>query len=267
MRRKNAWKLPLAGIAFAILLAAQKPPGSAEFEVVSIKPADPAAPAHMAQQTPAGFRGRNLRLFELIMNAWHLNRDQIVGGPKWLETAGWDIDARFPDAAGSAQFPQMLQAMLADRFRLVIHGETRTLPVYALILAKGGFRLHKGNDRGGMSAGPRRIRYDAVTMAELAGQLSSYLGRNVIHRTGITGQYAISLSFAPVDLGAPQGDDTQEPAPSIFQALTGPGGTEALVVTIVRSIHLELWYPPKLEPVNAPVEILVIDHAEKPTPN
>jgi uncharacterized protein (TIGR03435 family) len=104
-------------------------------------------------------------------------------------------------------------------------------------------------------------------MAELAGQLSSYLGRNVIHRTGITGQYAISLSFAPVDLGAPQGDDTQEPAPSIFQALTGPGGTEALVVTIVRSIHLELWYPPKLEPVNAPVEILVIDHAEKPTPN
>ena len=95
-----------------------------------------------------------------------------------------------------------------------------------------------------MSAGPRLIRYGAGTMGELAGQLSSYLGRNVIDRTGITGRYAIDLSFAPVDPGAPAGD----PAPSIFQALQDQSGL-------------------KLESTKGPVEVLVIDHAEKPTPN
>jgi hypothetical protein len=107
------------GIAISIALVAQQRPADVEFEVVSIKPADPAAPGHWAQQTPGGFRGRNLRLFELIMSAWHLNRDQLIGDPGWLETAGWDIDARFPDGASPTQAPQMMQAMLADRFQLV----------------------------------------------------------------------------------------------------------------------------------------------------
>src|SRR5579884_3473402 len=107
--------MPLTGIAISIALIAQQRP-AVEFEAVSIKAADPAAPAHMSQTTPGGFRGRNLRLFELIMNAWHLNREQLIGGPSWLETAGWDIDARFPDGAGAARVSQMLQTMLADRF-------------------------------------------------------------------------------------------------------------------------------------------------------
>jgi uncharacterized protein (TIGR03435 family) len=85
-------------------------------------------------------------------------------------------------------------------------------------------------------------------MGELAGQLSSFLGRNVIDRTGLTGQYAISLSFAPVDPGAPAGDVTQDFAPSIFQALQDQAGL-------------------KLESTKGPVEVLVIDHAEKPAAN
>lgn len=239
---------PLTGIAISIALVAQQQPVNVEFEVVSIKPADPVSPAHMAHQTPGGFRGRNLRLFELIMSAWHLNRDQLIGGPGWLETAGWDIDARFPDGASPTQAPQMMQAMLADRFRLVAHHETRTLPVYVLTVAKGGVKLHQGDGRGGMSAGPRLIRYGAGTMGELAGQLASYLGRNVIDRTGITGQYAINLSFAPVDPGAPVGDAAQDFAPSIFQALQDQAGLN-------------------LEPTKGLVEVLVIDHAEKPRLN
>jgi uncharacterized protein (TIGR03435 family) len=248
MRRKNAWMTPLTGIAISIALVAQQQPVNVEFEVVSIKPADPVSPAHMAHQTPGGFRGRNLRLFELIMSAWHLNRDQLIGGPSWLETAGWDIDARFPEGASPTQAPQMMQAMLADRFRLVAHRETRTLPVYVLTVAKGGVKLHQGDGRGGMSAGPRLIRYGAGTMGELAGQLASYLGRNVIDRTGITGQYAINLSFAPVDPGAPVGDAAQDFAPSIFQALQDKAGLN-------------------LESTKGPVEVLVIDHAEKPRLN
>jgi uncharacterized protein (TIGR03435 family) len=239
---------PLIGIAISIALVAQQQPANVEFEAVSIKPADPAAPAHMTQQTPGGFRGRNLRLFELIMGAWHLNRDQLIGGPSWLETAGWDIDARFPEGASPTQSPQMMQAMLADRFRLVIHRETRTLLIYALTVAKGGVKLREGDGRGGMSTGPRLIRYGAATMGELARQLSSYLGRNVIDRTGITGEYAINLSFAPVDPGAPAVDFAQDSAQSIFQALQDQVGL-------------------KLESAKGPVEVLVIDRADKPTPN
>jgi uncharacterized protein (TIGR03435 family) len=244
MRGKSAWKTLVAAIAISTALAAEKPPGSVEFEVVSIKPADPAAPAHMGQQTPAGFRGRNLRLFELIMSAWHLTRDQIIGGPNWLETAGWDIDARFPVGTDPAQAPQMMQSMLSDRFHLVTHRETRILPIYALTVAKGGPKLQQGDGRGGMSAGPRLIRYSSGSMGELAGQLSSYIGRYVTDRTGMTGKYAISLSFAPVDPGA----STDDAAPSIFQALQEQAGL-------------------KLQSTRGPVEVMVIDHAERPEPN
>lgn len=161
-RRMNVWKTPLTGIAISIALVAQQRLDKVEFDVVSIKPADPAAPGRMAQPTPGGFRGRNLRLFELIMNGWHLNRDQIIGGPNWLETAAWDIDARFPAGANLAQAPQMMQAMLADRFRLVTHRETRILPVYALTAVKSGIKLHEGDGRGGLSATPRRASSDIV---------------------------------------------------------------------------------------------------------
>ena len=248
MCRLSVLKTPLTGIAISIALVAQQQLERVEFEVVSIKPGDPAASGRTTQQSQGGFRCRNLRLFELIMSAWHLNRDQIAGGPNWLETAGWDIDARFPAGASPAQVPQMMQAMLADRFHLVTHRETRMLPVYTLIVAKSGIKLQEGNGSGSMSAGPRLIRYSSGTMRELAGQLSSYLGREVIDRTGMTGGYSISLSFAPVDPGALAGDAAPDSAPSIFQALQDQAGL-------------------KLESTKGPVEILVIDRAEKPTAN
>jgi uncharacterized protein (TIGR03435 family) len=147
----------------------------------------------------------------------------------------------------AAQAPQMMQSMLADRFGLVVHRETRTVPVYDLTVARSGIKLPVGDGRVGMSAGPRLIRYGSGTMAELASQLSSYLGRHVVDRTGLTGQYAISLSFAPVDPSA-AGGDAQDSAPSIFAALQEQAGL-------------------KLESARGPVEILVIDHAERPMPD
>jgi uncharacterized protein (TIGR03435 family) len=242
----NIWNALVAGMAFCIALVAQ--PAKIEFEAVSIKPADSADPSHSSQYTRGGFRGRNLRLFELIRSAWRLNRDQIIGGPAWMETAGFDIDARFPEGASFAQAPLMMRAMLADRFRLVTHRETRTLPVYELTVAKGGIKLRAGDGTGGMSAGQRLIRYASGTMGELAGQLSGYLGRNVVDRTGLTGQYAIDLSFAPVDLSGAAGDAAAVEVQSIFQALQDQAGL-------------------KLEPARRPVEVLVIEHAEKPAAN
>jgi uncharacterized protein (TIGR03435 family) len=99
-----------------------------------------------------------------------------------------------------------------------------------------------------MSAGPRLIKYNSGTMGELASQLSGYLGREVIDRTGLSGQYAINLSFAPVDLTAGEGAGSQDSGPTIFQALQDQAGL-------------------KLESTKAPVEVLVIDGAEKATAN
>lgn len=238
MRWKCIGVMLLAGAAMAV-----------EFEAVSIKPADSAAPGRMAQATPGGFRGRNLRLFELVMNAWQLNRDQIVGGPGWMETAGFDIDGRFPAGAGPQMLPAMMQAMLTDRFRLVTHREARMLPMYALTVAKGGLKLREGDEVGGMSAGTTMIRYNAGTMGELAGQLSGYVGRHVVDQTGLAGKYAIRLSFAPVELVSEgPGEARQDVLPSIFQALQEQAGL-------------------KMDSVKGPVEVLVIDRAEKPTEN
>lgn len=214
------------------------------FDVVSIKPADPANPAHMTQAAPGRFRGENLRLFELVMGAWHLNHNQIVGGPKWMETAGWDIDARFPAGTDPARVAEMTKNMLAERFGLESHLEERVLPIYALTIAKNGLKLHEGDGRNGMSAGPRLIRYGSGTMAQLAGQLSGYVGRQVIDQTGKSGQYAIDLSFAPMQPGVSETDA----APSIFRALEEQAGL-------------------KLVPGKGPVQVLVIDKAERPSPN
>ncbi len=144
-----------------------------------------------------------------------------------MDTAGWDIDARFPEGTSPTETSRMMQAMLADRFRLVTHRETRTLPIYVLTVSKGGFKLHPGKDGGGMSAGPGLLRYDSGTLGALAGQLSHYLGRNVIDRTGMTGHYAIDLSFALVSPGAPGSNAAQDFRPSIFQGPAGPGGAKA----------------------------------------
>lgn len=236
-------RLVLAVVATSMALAQQS--GKIEFDTVSIKPADPSAPAHMAQQTAGGFRGRNLRLFELIGSAWHVNRDQIAGGPPWLETAGWDIETRFPTGANPAQIPLMMQAMLEDRFHLLSHFETRTLAVYTLTVTKSGPKLQPGTDES-MSAGARMIRYGSASMADLASQLSSYLGREVADKTALTGRYRIDLHFAPTDpsLATLDGDS----APSIFQALQDQAGL-------------------KLESSKGPVRVFVIDGAEKPAPN
>ena len=130
------------------------------------------------------------------MGAWHLNRDQIIGGPKWVETAGWDVDARFPPGTNPARVAEMTKSMLVERFGLESHLEERILPLYALTIAKNGLKLHEGDGVSRMSAGPRFIRYGSGTMAQLATQLSGYVGRHVVDQTGKSGPYAINL-FAP----------------------------------------------------------------------
>jgi uncharacterized protein (TIGR03435 family) len=221
-----------------------------EFEVVSVKPANPelsqGGVAHLVRPGNGQWEWRNIYLSDLIRSAYHINENQLAGGPNWLGTAGWDIDAKIPASAPPAQVPSMLQAMLADRFHLKVHWESRTMPVYMLTVAKSGPKLKESsNPAGGFSAGPRMIKYSAGSMQDLAGQLTSYLGKQVLDRTELTGRYTIDLQFAPVDPGS---QDAAETRPSIFQALQEQLGL-------------------RLDSGRGPVQVLVIDKAEKPSEN
>jgi uncharacterized protein (TIGR03435 family) len=228
--------------------AQQQPAARAEFEVVSVKPGDPADPSSSARTTPGGLEMRNTTLKNLVRSAYQLNEYQLEGGPKWMDSARFNIDAKLPAGVPRDQIPQMMQALLADRFKLEFHRATRTLPEYALVVAKGGPKLPvAGEDdlkRVRSSQGDRQLKAWGMPISSLANMLISAVGAPVLDRTGLDGKYNFILEFAPL-FGTPREDET---LPTIF-------------VVLQEKLGL------KLEAIKGPVEVLVIDRAEMPAEN
>jgi len=237
-----------AMVALALALTAQaqsQPTARPEFDVVSVKPGDPSFPGSGGHLTPGGLEMRNATLKNLLLYAYRLNEYQIDGGPKWLDSARFDIDAKLPAGAPASQMPLMMQAMLADRFKLRFHRETKVRPEYALVVAKGGPKLQAAaeDEHPSTSQGDRLLKGSALPVSTLARMLISVVGAPVLDQTGLTGKYDVDLKFAPLVETTVQ-DDT---LPDIFAAL--------------QELGL------KLESTKGPVEVLVIDHAEMPTAN
>jgi uncharacterized protein (TIGR03435 family) len=134
-------------VLFALLNSvawARSQSGQPTFEVVSVRPSrHEVGPDHNNQITysSAGFTGRNVTLRRLAAEAWHCQLDQIMG-PPWLDRSEYDLAARLPDGATDAQIPLMLRSVLADRFHLKEHSETRQMRVYELTVAQNGPRIH-----------------------------------------------------------------------------------------------------------------------------
>ncbi len=231
----------MIALLFAFLAVAQ-----AEFEVVSIKPGDPGDPASSARSTRGGLEMKNTTLNNLVRGAYNLNEFQLAGGPKWADTAKFDIVAKLPAGAAREQTQQMLQAMLAERFKLVFHRETRTIPEYALVVGKDGPKLRASSEeekkQSRTSQGPRMIKATGTTVEALARMLISAVGAPVLNRTGLEGEYNFDLRFAPL-----------------------MGGTEETLPDIFGAVQQQLGL--KLEPIKGPVEVLIVDKAEMPTPN
>jgi uncharacterized protein (TIGR03435 family) len=229
-------------------LAAQSP---SRFEVVSIHPAAAAANAGTSFNL---FEGGRLRITNepaklLLRLAFQMQDAQIAGGPAWIDTDRYDIEAKSgsPERITREQLVPLMQNLLVERFRLKFHRETRELTVGALSVAKGGPKLKaKAEGEGiGMNTdrGPRSWRAIATgtSMELLASYLGNRLGRIVVDQTGLTGSYDFTLEWAPDD--APD-----SPAPSLVTALREQLGL-------------------RLEPQKAPVEILVIDSIARPSGN
>lgn len=237
-------------INLALVLPAMDSPAHAqatpvprvEFEVASIKPPNPKGDRGMNMNVEGGtLRMHNATLKFCIMSAYAVQDSLIEGGPGWINSDPFEITAKFGNGTHD-QFVQMLQTLLSDRFKLAVHRETRQVPVYTLTLGKSGAKLHAA-DPGGDAFLGRRGRTGPLTgrkasMPQLASLLSMLMGRKVLDQTGLTGLYDFTLEFAPADA-------VDSPLPSL--------------VTVIQELGL------KLEATKAPVEVLIIDHAEKPS--
>ena len=202
-------------------------------------------------------------------DAYGIPAPQIVGGPSWFSSTRFDVEAKVDDQniaqmeklgheERSAMEREIMQQLLADRFKLAVHWDTKEVPVYALILAKGGpkFAATKESDgHSGTSSGNGRLTATDVTMARFAETLtqilSRELGRIVVDKTGLDGKYDLKLNWSPDNEAEAYGSATSNasaPGPSIFTALQEQLGL-------------------KLESTKGPVKMLVIDHIEQPSEN
>jgi bla regulator protein BlaR1 len=250
-----------------------------KFEAASVKPTQ--EQRINISPLPGGRLKATSPVLLLIVNAYNLAPFQISGGPDWIKSDRYDIEAKADGDATRAQVLAMLQSLLEERFRLKSHRETRELPVYTLIAAKGGPKLPPPKEGGCVSPDPSapptesplapcgqiRIRMGAsgnrmqggqVPMPELTRVLAMVMGRTVIDKTGLTGTFDIDMDFVSdlATAGLPGRAGSADPTPS-------PADSAAPNILVAIQEKLGL----KLESSKGPVEVLVIDHVEKPTAN
>ena len=247
--------LPLLVSRVAVAQAAAVPattPNPTAFEAASIKPSETMNGRDMdIGDHRLDYDG--VTLLDCIRSAYNLRADQI-SAPAWMNDARYEIHAVGPAGSfGNGGWRPMLQSLLADRFRLKVHQETRSLPVYELKVAKKGpkFKQVAKTGRSGVMGHNTHYTFTAVTMAQLAETLSTIADRLVVDKTGLSGQYDFELQYS------------REAAFGVSGRSSGDSNQDPDIFTAVRE-QLGL----KLAAGNGPLPFLVVDQADKtPTPN
>jgi uncharacterized protein (TIGR03435 family) len=249
---------PLAiGVLNAPQLRGQSVTGPLAFDLASIKPSVPGSREGGVVRTLAGgqtFIATNVTLKNLIMAAYSLKVDQVSGGPAWVTSDHYDIEAKTIRPTGRDEQMRMLQTLLADRFRLILRNEKKVQPVYVLVYEKAGPNLKQnmdGSETLFYFAGVGHYTARNVPMSYLAWSLSRFLevGRVVFDKTGLTAGYDFELLFTPaVNVPNPQDGGATDPGPSLFTALKQQLGV-------------------KLESSKEPVDFINVDHADQPSEN
>jgi uncharacterized protein (TIGR03435 family) len=243
---------------------AQQPAGPLEFDAVSVKPSEPnSTHGTVVGVTPSGaLHIVNATLKDLIETAYDVRVFQIEGGPKWADATRYDVNATPGTRPQGAAVPPpgwtnvrfKVQALLKDRFQLQLHRETRIGPIYSLAIAKGGIKSSAlsatQSPHRGINAGQRTMLGEAASMADVAYKLSRLLGRPVVNNTGLEGNYDFKLEW------------TADPGPS---APDGAPAETSLGPSLFSALQQQLGL--RLEATKGPVDVLVIDHADKPAEN
>ena len=260
-------------VAGAALLAASLSwgqPATPSFEVASVKPAAPCCAPGQWRESKAGVDRidfPNTTLRSCVAFAYGLKEYQI-SGPSWLGELRYDIVAKGPAGTLHDQLPGMMQALLAQRFQLQVHDETKVFSVFALLVGKDGPKLkdsppepagESAGARFGLSTSPSgvgRMEVKNGTMASLANTLARLLGRPVVDLTALTGRYDFDLEFSNEDSS---GMRLAPPPGGALPSATEPG------VSIFGSIQ---QVGLKLDAQKLPLKVIVVDRAEKtPTQN
>jgi uncharacterized protein (TIGR03435 family) len=222
------------------------------FAVAVIKPSDPNSQIGESFESEGHhLQCRNATLIDIIAVVYGLQLRQIVGAEPWLSKDKFDITGT-PDVPGvpdTAQFREMYQKLLADRFHLTLHRETREMSIYAITVAKGGPRLKAADPWEPVNAGnaggiERTMKFTNMSMQEFARNLALFEDRPVVDQTALSGEYDFTLQWT-----------------SQVTAETLPDAAPALSTAMQEQLGL------RLESTRGKAEVLVIDRVERPSEN
>jgi uncharacterized protein (TIGR03435 family) len=270
-----------------------------KYEVATVKPTTETEDKRMMMMTPDGTSMHGVDMQMLLLQAFGVERDRILDAPAWVKSNRYDIEAKVsPEDAPrmnklkAEQRREMLLPLLEERFNLKYHHETRELPMYALVVAKGGPKLAESQpgtptpppdgampppgtpgpnvkldgppkDRVGnmgmMRMDPGGIEAHGGTTAFLAHALSALVGRTVVDKTGLTGNYDFALNWTPDNMSPMMagGPDGGQPKGEASENAGGP--------TLFTALEEQLGL--KLEATRGSVDVIVIDHIDLPSPN
>jgi len=239
-------------ILVAVLAVALWGQQAKEFEVASVRPTAPQPPGQMSMGMSIDkgmLRATGMTAKFLIEQAYDVRDFQVLGGPSWMGSEQYDVNAKIEGEATNEQLRIMMQSLLRDRFQLQVPRDKKEMACYALVVAKGGSKLKvpeadsEGKHKSGrMSMARGRFDGDALPVDAIAHALEQVLGRAVIDRTGLTGAFDFKLEWTPDEAR------TESAGSSLFTALQEQLGL-------------------KLESTRGPVEILVVDRIEKASEN
>jgi uncharacterized protein (TIGR03435 family) len=259
VKPEAAWSIPEPPAKLPPMAADANP----SFEVATIKPSQPDQQGKRIRVDARHFSTVNTTLVDLLSFAYGVHQKQIIGLPPWADTDKFDLsgDPDAPGAPNDKQWKSMLKKLFADRFKLAFHEDKKELSVYAITLAKGGSKLTPS------ASDPNTLNSNFFTalgnmvnvnssMKDFAGVLQSVvLDRPVVDQTGLTGRYDFKLKWTPdesqfggMGIKVPPPTDAADAPPSLYTAIQEQLGL-------------------KLDPVKASVDVIVIDHLEKPSDN
>lgn len=240
-------------LIFTIVPCLAQSPAPPAFEAATVKPSVD-EPGHSGSHSRRGMlvmQGQTLH--SLVRSAYHLTPNQVEGGPRWTESERYDINAKSEGPADDPELMRMLQTLLAERFKLKFHIDKKEFSGYVLVAAKGGLKIKPvgaetnrthSNSNGLVSS----IEVEGSTLKTLADVLSRSLRMPVGDASGIDGAFTFKLEWTPEDLAGARADSGVAGPPTIFTALQEQLGL-------------------KLESRKVPMDVYVIDSAEKPGEN
>jgi len=251
-------------------ISAQAPDTHPTFEVAAVKREAGIVSGMTFAARPGGtLVVINNELTNVIDNAYGIRRYQLIGGPDWINSDRYNIQAKASRDVRRDELMLMLRSLLEDRFKLRVHRETRTLPIYVMTTAKGGLRITPARDGSCVAFDPRNPprpssgqprtplcgnnhitqntwNATSIGMSDAAAALVGVLGRNVVDKTGVSGKFDINLQWTPDQ--APAGAENV--------------GPEASAVSLFTALEEQLGL--KVESSRGPVDVLVIDRVERP---